>query len=109
MPNVFVALGIVGLVAALIGVAAVAVMISIHGQRLGNLEKDLEHLKAHGAARRATVDVTEDMIAMILNVLEDAEALRARLTNVVDRAEFIRNGGSPNAPWAEVYRMKNKK
>ena len=102
MPGINVAIAGLALLASLIALGAGWATLHDHERRITGLEQ-------HGAARRATVDVTEDMIAMILNVLEDAEALRARLTNVVDRAEFIRNGGSPNAPWAEVYRMKNKK
>ena len=90
------------MVIALTGLSAIAAQVQDLRRRVSNLEK-------HGAVRRATVDITEDSMAQTLVAVEHAEATLASLKNILDRAEFIRNGGSPDAPWSEVYRKKNAK
>jgi len=70
------------------------------------LRERLENLEQHGAGHRATVAVTETLTVSLLRALEDVKAQEAHLTNTLDRMEFVRAGGSPDAPWAEVYRWK---
>jgi hypothetical protein len=107
MPDLYLALGTLGIVAALIGLSAVVAVVRNHGQRLGKLEKDLEHLKAHGAVRRATVEITEDLTDTLLQLVEDESVMHARMDNLLTKIEFIRHTGKKNAPWAEIINWKN--
>jgi hypothetical protein len=104
MPDVFVsivaALAAVGIVAALMGVAAV-------WQRVNGLDARLKNLENHGAGHRAAVSITESVMLEVLKLFEDHQVEGARLENVADKIEFIRHGGNPDAPWSEIYRWKN--
>jgi hypothetical protein len=109
MPDLYLALGIVGIVAALVGLTGVIAVARNHGQRLGRLEKDLEHLKAHGAARRATVEITEDLTSTLLELAEDEAVMHTRMDNLLTKIEFIRRTGKRNASWSEIINWKNGK
>lgn len=86
MPGYIVALAGLALVAALIALGAGWARLGDHERRIANLEK-------HGGARRATVEITEDLTDTLLQLAEDESVMHAR--------------GKLNAPWSEIINWKN--
>ncbi len=100
MSDGFIYLGFVGLVLALMGLAATWVRLDDHERRISRLEA-----KAHpGIAHNTAVAVTEALTDSLLKVVEDQQVLSARVENALLKLEFIRGGGNPEAPWAEIIR-----
>src|SRR5574341_444383 len=100
MPGYIVALAGLALVAALIALGAGWARLGDHERRIANLEK-------HGGARRATVEITEDLTDTLLQLAEDESVMHARMDNLLTKIEFIRHTGKINAPWSEIINWKN--
>ena len=62
-----------------------------------------------GKAHWGAINASEAMTDTALQLATDVQVLQARLDNLLLRAEWIRAGGNPPAPWAEVVRWKNGK
>lgn len=62
------------------------------------------HTKAHWGA----VEVSEQLTGILVEVVRDGEVMRARLENALLRAEWVRNGGNPEANWKDIVDWKNK-
>lgn len=63
------------------------------------------HTKAHWGA----VEVSEQLTGILVEVVRDGEVMRARLENALLRAEWVRNGGNPEANWVDIVKWKNAK
>lgn len=66
--------------------------------------EDEKRGKAHWGAVKASEALTD----IALQVITDGQVMSARLENLVLRAEYIRYGGNPDAPWSEIVNWKNK-
>ena len=62
-----------------------------------------------GKAHWGAVNASEAITDTLLELVTDAQVLQARLDNALLRAEWIRSGGNPQAPWVEIVRWKNRK
>lgn len=62
------------------------------------------HTKAHWGA----VEVSEQLTGILVEAVRDGEVLRARIENALLRAEWVRNGGNPEANWKDIVDWKNK-
>lgn len=62
-----------------------------------------------GKAHWGAVNASEAIMDTALEVFTDAQVMQARLENLMLRAEWIRAGGNPQAPWPTIVNWKNKK
>lgn len=62
-----------------------------------------------GKAHWGAVQASEVLTGITLEVITDGQVMTARLENLLLRAEWIRAGGNPEAPWATIVNWKNRK